>query len=274
MKRDGKGWMLMAVMLLLILGVAFAQREALWPVKEQMDPEVVHAALLEYGYPEVVIQAMSVGAKEQTCREQVYFHKAELVYYTEEGEKLLQISLDSDLSGEQEQWLLQDLPEYDLALAMVNGFRYEGEAVEYALCSLHYHWTKLPKTRKEEPLRMSWKSQQMWVRDDGYYICASRMDRDGAEELLLFEHNVALAGPSGLQWYTELHDIGRRGRYGFSGSAMVEIEPRDGIDSVMIQGSLTHRHDESSFLSSERMHEIVFQTGLELIWPKEKEERQ
>ena len=86
--------------------------------------------------------------------------------------------------------------------------------------------------------------------------------------------HAALAGPSGMQWYTELHDIGWRGRYGFGGSAMVEIEPWEGIDSVVIQGSLTHLHEESLFSGSERRYETVFQTELELIWPKEKEEIQ
>ena len=233
-----------------------------------VDPALMQTTLVEYGYPQVVINVLSEGTKLRIYEEKIHFDSAQICYYRESGEKLYQISIWGE-TKESQAWSEKNEPlEYDLALALVTGFCYEGSEMHHAMCSLNYRWESMPEIKKEDYYQMRWKPNQMWVIDDSFCWDLSELRKDEIRTLR-YDKSVAGAWGGGMKWYAELEDLGRLGIRGIRGGGLISMEPRDRIKSVEIKGVYSHFYNERPMLEEDRM--IEYQVKLELQWPERKE---
>ena len=165
----------------------------------QEDPEVLaeeaarqarwRETLLEYGYPEIVIEEMEPVLKEQICRDQVYFHSAEVRYKSSNrGEREVVLTYVGPSSHVEHPFREKEMPEYDLCTMLVTGVCHvdgqpDGE-LEHILCSFLYRWENLPEDREEDELHITWDGDLLWSLDDSFWVSWSQITKEGRREEL------------------------------------------------------------------------------------------
>ena len=264
-QKNSYGHYIVLVMLILLCLMGVRDN---WAEDEDfiaVDPTLMYTTLVEYGYPQIVMDVLSEGTKLRIYEEKLYFDSAQLAFYKESGEKLHQITIQGSSDGLQ-LWSVEDEPtEYDVAVALVIGFCYENSEMSHAMCSFNYRWQSMPQTRKDDHFQMLWEPNQMWLVDDSFCWDRSQWRNDGTIRTLRYDQTVARVWSGGTKWYAELESIRGPGSCGISGGGLISMEPRDEIKSVVIKGVYNHFYNERPML--EAGDTVEYPIELELQWP-------
>lgn len=207
----------------------------------QEDPEALaaeesrqaqwRATMLEYGYPNIVIDDMEPAVKEQICRDQVYFHSAEVNYYRmDEGGRDTSLFYVGPSDHVEYPDMEGETSDYDLRTMLVAGTSHRNGELEYILCSFHYDWNTMPKDRKEDMLEITWDKDLLWSVDDSFGRSWSQIHKSGRREGLGVDHGAANLSSGNAKWYTEIRDLDRWGIQGMAGATWVQLRPLNGVD--------------------------------------------
>lgn len=191
--------------------------------------------LLDYGYPEIVIDEMEPVLKEQICRDQVYFHSAEIRYMSlDQGIRDTELVYVGPSDHVEHPFAQREMPEYDICTMLVAGVCYkDGERdgeLEHILCSFLYRWDTLPKDRQEDSLQITWDGDLLWSVDNSFWRSWSQIRKDGRREGLGADNRASSLSSGMAKWYTRICDLDRFGVQGMAGAIWVQLCPVEGAD--------------------------------------------
>ena len=206
--------------------------------------------LLEYGYPEIVIEEMEPVLKEQICRDQVYFHSAEVRYMSSNhGEREVVLTYVGPSGHVEHPFREKEEPEYDFCGMLVTGICYVdgqlGGELEHILCSFLYRWENLPEDREEDELQITWDGDLLWSLDDSFWVSWSQITKEGRREGLGANNRAARVGRGTATSYTRFRYMDRFGVQGLAGAVWLQLRPLEGVDLTKdwprIQGSYQYQ---------------------------------
>lgn len=168
----------------------------------------IDAVLLERGYPKIVIDTMDSGAKEDLYyNPDLTFSSAYIMFPGESqfiaGDGILPV-IENPIS--------------DVIISWVNSAKKENsgskkEKLCYIDVKFSYHWTKIPFSRWQDPIIISWDKNRFYMMDDsfykvdkydGYIATVTGIKKTFKNQITSLEPGYANGSPFGVKWYADL----------------------------------------------------------------------
>lgn len=175
------------------------------------DTTSIDIALLERGYPQIVLDTMDSGAKEELYNEpDLYFAGTELIFYDEESGTFQEMSIsDNGIMP------MGQIPTADLSLNWTTSIsKNNDDSVKNVDVKYSYNWRNLPFFRWQDPIAISWDDEKFRIKDnsfykidkyDGNYINSSGMPTGSfTGKVKSEEYGYASAYSAGVTWYADL----------------------------------------------------------------------
>ena len=195
---------LAAVMFLSLGCTSVSASELTEPSEHDID-----VALVNRGYPQLVVDSMSLSAKKSIYDDtSLYFKSAAITTYEEDTHTFTNYNVPSD--GVMP---LGQLPEDDLDLLWsVNGVAGEPNLIKVVYS---YKWKKLPFFRWQDTMSVSWNQNLFEIQSGSFY----KVDKFNGQltdpntgitnvyindAIHSEEHRYANGSPSGISWYADL----------------------------------------------------------------------
>lgn len=172
----------------------------------------VDTILLERGYPQIVLDTMSEGSKNDTYMENTTFAGAVITYYNESDGTSTQISVNEDGTYVAPRG---QIPQADLTLTLACS-KSESAAgkLNFLIIKYDYNWKKLPLWRWQDTMSVSWDPSKFEMSDDGFYkedrydgyIIGANGEHIGpyVNQIHSSESRYASGSSAGVSWYADL----------------------------------------------------------------------
>lgn len=183
--------------------IAFAQEPA------SPSEEAIDAALVDRGYPQIVLNEMSITAKRSIYEDtSLYFKGATITTYDEETGTFEDFEIPENGIIPYGQISTSDL-------SLVWSVNADEDNPDLIIVQYSYKWNKLPFFRWQDPIAVSWDSDLFEMQDDSFY----KVDNydgyvvDPSSGLILStitggihsqENGYAKGFSSGVTWYADL----------------------------------------------------------------------
>lgn len=173
----------------------------------------IDAALLEKGYPQIVLDSMDEDAKISIYNEgNIAFSGAVISYYDETDGTFSEITVNEDGSYIAPKGQISPS---DLHLSFVCTAVYEapGPYLHHFVISYSYDWNSLPVWRWQDPIAVSWDSSMFRLTDDsfyktdkydGYVVVGGVIVGKVTDQIHSSEKSYAYASNAGVTWYADL----------------------------------------------------------------------
>lgn len=201
----------------------------------------IDSALIERGYPQIVLETMSEETKLKIYNEDVIFAGATISYYDENSGTFTDLVIDKDASASPVP--LGQISTSDLSLTFTYSILKSSGKLDSVLVTYDYNWLTLPFFRWQDPISVSWDGSIFRMADDSF----SKVDKyDGyiIIEGIMFtytgkvhssEDGYASASDDGVSWYADLKGYIGVTPYRLYGNGSFELIPK----STTYSGSTT-----------------------------------
>lgn len=205
--------------------------------------DTIDAALLDRGYPQIVIDTMEHEAKMDIYyRPDLTFSSAYIMF---PGESQF-ISGDGILPMIEE-------PVPGLTISLVNSAKKEisgskKDELQYIDVKFSYHWTEIPLCRWQDTISISWEPKRFYVKDnsfykvdkyDGYIATVQGIKKSFHDQITSSETEYANGYFGGVSWYADLkgHDGITRitSLHGYGSFQLIPIEGYSDESTVYAQ---------------------------------------
>ena len=233
---------------------------------ESNPPDSMSQTLLDYGWPQIVINAMEPALKEQICRDQVTFYSAQIRWCQEDGRPVKEFFYTGYNLGEEDPLTDHEIPDYDFCLILAVGTCYQDGKLEHFLCSLNYEWHALPEDRKEDSFQVTWDPELMRAVYEsvccGWSQISKNQYKEGLGSMLAMDTPRAQVA----EWATCLAEGDRWGIQGLAGSGWLQLWIPEGIEDLPADTTLrgTYMYEKKNMYVHEGQN---FDVNLRLMIP-------
>lgn len=171
----------------------------------------IDAVLVERGYPQIVLDAMSNPEKRAIYKdENLYFKGATIMLYDQESGSFEEYEVcDDGLMP------MGQISSSDLSLVWtISGVRNNDRLIDI---KYSYKWLNLPFFRWQDPIAVSWDGDLFEMQDDsfykvdyydGEYVESAGVIAKVTEGIHSEEYGYASGSPIGVTWYADLKGYG------------------------------------------------------------------
>lgn len=195
----------------LLLGLIMLPIIPAFAQKSPMSEADVDAILVARGYPQMVLDEMSMPAKESICKDATNnFNGAVVIIYQEETG-----SFDSYEISENGIMPVGQIPTGDLSIVLDTASERDSNGDELIKVTCSYKWKVLPTFRLQDPIAISWDDKLFEMKDGSFH----KIDKYDAAlvdpitgivtsyangQIHSEEYGYARGFSAGVTWYADL----------------------------------------------------------------------